>query len=103
MASRPSAPRSGPCGIVINEAVGSPSFRRKPESTPWQDVDAATCIDAFAVSLGFAVLMLSQVPSNARLGGLLVASLATATLAAFVVLPALYKEGSPRLAEGRSG
>ena len=35
----------------------------------------AVTIDALAVALGFGILVLSQVPANARLGGLVVLSL----------------------------
>jgi predicted RND superfamily exporter protein len=49
----------------------------------------ALLIDAAAIVLGFGVLTLSQVPSNARLGGLVVLSVATCLVATLVVLPAV--------------
>jgi uncharacterized protein len=45
--------------------------------------------NTLAVTLGFGVLMLSQVPANARLGGLLVLSLVNCFAATIVVLPAI--------------
>lgn len=45
--------------------------------------------NTLAVTLGFGILMLSQVPANARLGGLLVLSLMNCVAATFVVLPAI--------------
>ncbi|MHC5110645.1 MAG: efflux RND transporter permease subunit [Planctomycetota bacterium] len=49
----------------------------------------AIIVDAIAVALGFGILMLSQVPANARLGVLVVMSLAGCLLATLLVLPAL--------------
>ena len=46
-------------------------------------------IDACAVALGFGVLVLSEVPANARLGGLLMASVLGCLLATLYVVPAL--------------
>jgi uncharacterized protein len=46
-------------------------------------------INTVAVSLGFGVLMLSQVPANARLGILLVAGLVNCFLASLAILPVL--------------
>ncbi len=45
--------------------------------------------NTLAVTLGFGVLMLSQVPANARLGGLLVLSLLNCFAATMLVLPAV--------------
>jgi predicted RND superfamily exporter protein len=45
--------------------------------------------NTLAVTLGFGVLMLSQVPANARLGGLLVLSLFNCFAATMLVLPAV--------------
>ncbi len=50
---------------------------------------SAIAIDACAVALGFGVLMLSEVPANARLGGLLAASVLACLLATFFAVPAL--------------
>jgi len=49
----------------------------------------ANIIDGLGVALGFGVVMLSQVPANARLGGLIVLSIATCLLMTLVLLPAL--------------
>jgi uncharacterized protein len=46
-------------------------------------------INTVSVSLGFGVLMLSQVPANARLGLLLVVGLVNCFLASLAILPAL--------------
>ncbi len=61
----------------------------------------AILIDALSVSLGFGVLIFSQVPANARLGILLVTSLFGCLLATFLLLPALLvlfpgRDRSPR-------
>lgn len=48
----------------------------------------AIAIDTLAVGLAFGVLLFSQVPANARLGGLLVLSLAVCLAAALLVVPA---------------
>lgn len=49
----------------------------------------AIVVDGLAVSLGFGVLVLSQVPANARLGFLLVTSVATCLAVTLGLLPAL--------------
>jgi predicted RND superfamily exporter protein len=46
-------------------------------------------INTVAVSLGFGVLTLSQVPANARLGLLLVVGLVNCFLASLAILPVL--------------
>ena len=46
-------------------------------------------INTLAVSLGFGVLMLSQVPANARLGLLLVLGLVNCFIASLLLLPVL--------------
>jgi len=46
-------------------------------------------INTLAVSLGFGVLMVSQVPANARLGLLLVLGLVNCFLASLLLLPLL--------------
>ncbi|MCP4589502.1 MAG: MMPL family transporter [bacterium] len=53
----------------------------------------AVLIDALAVALGFGILMLSQVPANARLGGLVVLSIAGCLAATLLLLPALLSLG----------
>ena len=54
--------------------------------------------NTLAVTLGFGVLMLSQVPANARLGSLLVLSLFNCFVATMVVLPALLAPRSKDMA-----
>lgn len=49
----------------------------------------AIVLDALAVGLGFGVMTLSQVPANARLGGLLVLSMASCLVGTLLVLPAI--------------
>jgi predicted RND superfamily exporter protein len=56
---------------------------------------SAIGIDACAVALGFGVLMLSEVPANARLGGLLAASVLACLLATFYAVPALLAAETP--------
>jgi len=51
----------------------------------------AVFIDAVAVALGFGVMVLSQVPANARLGGLVVVSIAGCFTATLLLLPALIR------------
>lgn len=46
-------------------------------------------IDALGVAIGFGALMLSQVPANARLGGLVVLGMVTCPIVTLVLLPAL--------------
>jgi predicted RND superfamily exporter protein len=46
-------------------------------------------INTLAMSLGFGVLMLSQVPANARLGLLLVLGLVNCFIASLLLLPVL--------------
>jgi len=48
-------------------------------------------INTLAVSLGFGVLMLSQVPANARLGLLLVLGLVNCFIASLLLLPVLLQ------------
>lgn len=50
---------------------------------------SAISVDTLAVCLGFGIMMLSQVPANARLGGLLVLSLVNCFAATILVLPAI--------------
>ena len=49
----------------------------------------AVVINAFAVALGFGVLVLSQVPANAELGAITVVSLLSCLAATLLVIPAL--------------
>jgi len=70
----------------------------------------AVLIDAVAVAVGFGIMTLSQVPANARLGGLVVLSIVGCLAATLLVLPALLslgREGESRasteVAEPRAG
>jgi predicted RND superfamily exporter protein len=56
----------------------------------------AIAIDTLAVGLAFSVLLFSQVPANARLGGLLALSLAVCLAATLLVIPALLLRSKPR-------
>jgi predicted RND superfamily exporter protein len=51
----------------------------------------AAIINTLAVSMGFGVLMLSQVPANARLGFLVVLGLVGCLIATFLMLPILLR------------
>ncbi|MFH0980891.1 MAG: MMPL family transporter, partial [Planctomycetota bacterium] len=53
-------------------------------------------VDAVSVAFGFSVMMLSQVPANARLGGLLVLSIAGCLVTTLLLLPALLSLGRAR-------
>ncbi len=53
--------------------------------------------------LGFGILVLSQVPANARLGGLVVVSIAGCLVATLVVLPALLRILHKRLGGASRG
>jgi predicted RND superfamily exporter protein len=76
--------------------------RRRGLETEPAIVDAVTAtgpaiiIDGLGVALGFGVLALSQVPANARLGGLVVLSIVGCLAATLVVLPALLRIWHPR-------
>ncbi len=58
----------------------------------------AILIDGVAVSLGFGVMMLSQVPPNANLGAIVAASMGSCLLATMVLVPALLRLAPPRVA-----
>jgi len=62
---------------------------RVPLAEALAGTGTAVLIDALAVGLGFGVLILSQVPANARLGGLLMTSVSGCLLATFLLVPAL--------------
>lgn len=57
----------------------------------------AILLDSASSVLGFAVLLLSQVPANHRLGGLLTLSLTVCVLATLVVVPALAAQSRGRV------
>jgi len=58
----------------------------------------AIAVDACAVILGFGVLLFSEVPANAALGGMLVVSMGASLLATLVLLPALLGVRPPGVA-----
>lgn len=60
-----------------------------------QTTGPAILIDACAVALGFGVLVFSQVPANARLGGLLTASVLGCLVATVFAVPALLAGEEP--------
>ncbi len=64
-------------------------------------VGPAVVLDALAIALGFGIMILSQVPSNARLGGLVVLSVATCLSATLLLLPALLALWRPTVGPGR--
>ncbi|MCH7632212.1 MAG: MMPL family transporter [Planctomycetes bacterium] len=57
---------------------------------------SAIGIDTLAVALGFGVMIFSQVPANARLGGLVALSIVNCFLATVILLPALLSLGHKR-------
>jgi predicted RND superfamily exporter protein len=59
-----------------------------------REAGPAIGIDAAAIALGFGVMMLSQVPANARLGGLVVLSIVNCLIVTLCVLPALLHIGA---------
>ncbi|MCP4662911.1 MAG: MMPL family transporter [bacterium] len=63
----------------------------------------AILIDGLAVGLGFAVMVLSQVPANARLGSLLVMSVLHCVVATLVIVPALLAFASGTSDDARVG
>jgi predicted RND superfamily exporter protein len=56
----------------------------------------AVLINTLAISLGFGVLLLSQVPANARLGLLTVLGLVNCLIATLLILPALLHPASAK-------
>jgi hypothetical protein len=86
-------------GIGVNCAIhlleGFSQARAAGKSTPdalsqsLQFTGPPALINTLAVSLGFGVLMLSQVPANARLGLLLVLGLVNCFVASLLLLPVL--------------
>ncbi len=57
----------------------------------------AILINAVGVALGFAVMILSQVPANSRLGALVVVSIVNCLIATLLLTPALLSIWSPRV------
>jgi predicted RND superfamily exporter protein len=66
-------------GLSSNDALVESMGRTGP----------AVVINTLAVALGFGVLTLSQVPANARLGGLTILGMVTCLLATLLLLPVL--------------
>ena len=62
-----------------------------------QATGPAIVIDALAVALGFGIMTLSQVPANARLGGLVVLSIVGCLIVTLILLPALTRICAPHL------
>ncbi len=88
-------------GIGVDYAIHLMERYRRAQ-TRGLDIDAALTdavratgpaifIDGLAVALGFGILTLSQVPPNARLGGLVVLSIAGCLVATLILLPALIR------------
>ncbi len=65
-------------------------------------VGPAVLINAGSVAVGFGVLMLSQVPANARLGALVVLGIGNCLLASLLVLPVIFRLWPPRASTGRN-
>lgn len=63
----------------------------------------AILVDGLAIALGFGVLLLSPVPANRRLGGLVMVAVVTCLVTTLVVLPALIRVIKPRFLEMRTG
>jgi predicted RND superfamily exporter protein len=82
-------------GVGVDYAI---HLLARAERTSLSEALAATgpaiLIDSTSSILGFAVLLLSQVPANHRLGGLLSLSLGVCVLATLWVVPALAFRGS---------
>ncbi|MEE9297061.1 MAG: MMPL family transporter [Phycisphaerae bacterium] len=89
-------PSVAPSRIIYpppSEKVGHPSVPRLKTAAALIEAVASTGpaigIDALAVGLGFGVMLLSQVPANVRLGGLLASSIVTCLAATILLLPAV--------------
>ncbi len=67
------------CGLDLRDAL------REAVAT----TGSAISIDTLAVCLGFGIMLLSQVPANARLGALLVLSFVNCFVATMTILPAM--------------
>ena len=72
-------------GLPVDQAVADAVAATGP----------AIVVDGLAVALGFGVMTLSQVPANARLGGLVVLSIGGCFLATMILLPALLRIFKP--------
>ncbi len=95
-------------GVGVDFAIHLLSRRRRLRRAGHSEAEAmagalcttgpAIVIDAAAVGLGFGVLMLSQVPANARLGGLLMAAVFGCLVATLLLVPALSSTRDPTIA-----
>jgi len=74
---------------------GEGGSRDEAVSRAVSDVGPAILIDALAVGAGFGVLILSQVPTNARLGALLAISIAACLVGTLVLLPLVLRRALP--------
>jgi len=72
-------------GLSVDEAVGDAVAVAGP----------AILVDAIAVALGFGVMTLSQVPANARLGGLVILSIIGCLATTLLLLPAILRIVKP--------
>ncbi len=79
LVERLQAARSG--GAGADEAV----------TAALRSVGPPMMINALGIALGFGILMLSQVPANARLGALVVLGVVNCVVATLLVLPALWR------------
>jgi predicted RND superfamily exporter protein len=81
------------CAIQLLESYGRPAANPAARQQALNRAMALTgppaLINTIAVALGFGVLMLSQVPANARLGVLVVLGLVNCFIASLVLLPIL--------------
>jgi hypothetical protein len=79
--------------VHLIERYRSSVERGAPHSTALQealrDAGPAILIDAMAVVFGFGVLMLSQVPANARLGATTLVTVVACLATTILVLPAI--------------
>jgi hypothetical protein len=71
-------------------AAQCPSITGLATSTP------ANVADAVAIAMGFSLLLLSQVPANARLGALVALALAAACVLTVIGLGAVYARGASK-------
>ncbi len=76
-------------------ARGAGSNRHEATTHATREVGPAITIDGLAVTLGFGILILSQVPANQRLGMLIAISILSCLLSTLLILPALL--GSRRV------
>lgn len=74
-------------GFTVARQLGKAS--REAVTLSLRQTGPAALVNTLAVSLGFGVLMLSQVPANARLGILLVLGMVNCAIASLLLLPAL--------------